>query len=335
MSESSYWELSLQLTDEMKEMFDSISEVASISFECSGILAFSLDEPMVDELMGEKSYSGGNLPEDFSNQIVEQVENEDPIRVFYFHGDGAEVNVRSFLEYLENHFEGVDGKIVQKESEDWNQSWREHYSPITVSSNLEIVPSWMKDSHQSGAIHQIYIYPGQGFGTGDHQTTYLCLKIMDELIEQGSGDIFRQGGVLDFGSGSGILGIAAMKTLSGISVDFYDIDQEAMDNCQENIDLNFKQSAYKNVRLLLPPDVSKIEENPNYGLIFANILIDVLLDKRDYLENAVVKEGYLILSGILREQGNEIIEAYSSTGQLKLIDKKAEGDWMALAFQRI
>lgn len=335
MSESTYWELKVQLSDQMLEVFDDVQEVASQSFSCGGILAFSLDEPAVDQLMGDRSYSGGNLPEDFSDKIVTQVEESDPGRIFYFYGEGSEGNARAFLEYLESHFVGVDAVLEYKAVEDWNQTWREHYAPIIISDSLEIIPSWMKEDHQTKASYPVYIYPGQGFGTGDHQTTFLCLKILDELILNNKIKKEESCNTLDFGCGSGILGLAVLKMISASNVDFFDIDDEALDNSQENIKLNFDGKIFERLKLISPREEHLIENPGRYKLVFANILADVLLAKRDYLVDSLVGDGYLILSGLLNEQKDLILDAYLCKEQLDLVDVKSKGDWMAIVFRKI
>jgi ribosomal protein L11 methyltransferase len=289
-------------------------------FDTIGIEEFSLNESEVDEILGERSYSGGDLPLEVLKEVEEKVLGG-PInyRFFFAHQKNAE----EFMLFVKNECL-CESQIEENKSEDWNANWKKHYSPIQVNESLEIVPSWEKD-HKALSNQQIYIYPGMGFGTGSHETTFLCLKFFTEDVLK-----TKITNCLDFGSGSGILGLSVFKFFPEASVDFYDIDPEANKNCYQNAEINNLQD--KSFRLLLPEFRQKLGKN--YDLVFANILESILLHEKDSLISHTKPGGFLILSGLLRHQALAVVESYSVEG-MKLIRQQEKGDWVALLFNRV
>jgi ribosomal protein L11 methyltransferase len=134
---------------------------------------------------------------------------------------------------------------------------------------------------------------------------------------------------LDFGSGSGILGICALSLNQTARVDFYDIDPEANKNCYENILIN--QLDQRLYRLLLPEFRSSLLNQ--YQLIFANILEGVLLTEKQNLFKHLAPNGHLIISGLLNHQVSGVIEAYLEQG-LTLVKEVHKGDWGAVLFRK-
>lgn len=281
-----------------------------------GIEEFSLSEAEVDAILGERAYSGGDIPE----TVLDEVENTvlgRPANYRFFFGQSKEAE--QFKIHCQNH---VLAEVQCEEhiSQDWNAEWKKHYAPILVNDSFEIIPSWMTD-YKSKTKNKIYIYPGQGFGTGSHETTFLCLKLLTEELD------FPLESVLDFGSGSGILGLATFKLFPDVQVDFYDIDPEANKNCYQNAEINkLENFAF---RLLLPEVREKLK--PQYDLVFANILESILMMEKNYLVNVIRPNGGLILSGLLRHQVPGIIQAYAAMG-MTLKRQLEKGDWAALYF---
>lgn len=284
-----------------------------------GIEEFSLDEPEVDELLGERSYSGGDLPQEVIDEVETTVLKRPGNFRFYF--DDQE-NAEAFLSFVKKECL-CESQLEEKESSDWNAEWKKHYAPIMVNDFLEIVPSWTTD-YESKAREQIKIYPGMGFGTGSHETTFLCLKLFTENV---LGKKIEN--VLDFGSGSGILGLSVFKFYPEARVDFYDIDPEANKNCYQNAEIN--QLEDMPFRLLLPEVREKLHQE--YDVVFANILESILLMEKSALIAHTRPGGTLILSGLLKYQAQNIIDAYSAAG-MELVQHLEKGDWAALLFHR-
>ncbi len=321
---TSYFEVQVQYPLQYEELINDMGLMAMEEFGCGGIEEFSLDEPQVDEILGERSYSGGDLP----LSVLEEVEavtlnSESQMYNYFFYGEEALRQAKSFLEFLELNFPQASMALNEKEEQDWNAEWKKHYSPIFINSNLEIVPSFY-ENYTSKSKNQLIIEPGMGFGTGSHETTFLCLKLFCDNVSKTNLK------VLDFGSGSGILGLAAAKLNQSTSVDLFDIDPEAMKNAQVNLSINHLNNL--DIRFLLPENRNQFLEN--YELVFANILLPVLKEERESLIKLTQDQGYLILSGILNEQAQELKDYFLATGQLILIEQASLNDWSAQIYQK-
>lgn len=313
-----FWTVTLFHLQLTRPHLDELEAIAIKGFGAMGVEEYSLSEPEVDALLGERSYSGGDLPQEVLDEVDSHMgERPNNYRFFFESEDSA----KAFISEVEQRHL-CESQLEACPQEDWNAEWKKHYSPIKVNELLEVIPSWKTD-YRSTSQKQVFIHPGMGFGTGSHETTFLCLKIFTKLLDK---DI---GTVLDFGSGSGILGLASLLFFPNAKVDFYDIDLEANKNCYHNAEINKLDG--KAFRLLLP----EVREylNPSYDLIFANILESILQEEREFLAKHLSSQGQLILSGLLRHQLSGIITAYEAFG-LKLVEKIEKGDWGALHFVR-
>ncbi len=312
-----FWIVNLFHIQPSPELWAEIQDQATHSFESLGIEEFSMNEAEVDAILGERSYSGGDLPQEVLDEVEEKVLGRPATYRFFF---GEKNHAEGFSREMKKI---VLGEITTEECEnqDWNAEWKKHYSPIRVNDQIEIIPSWLKP-FSSHSKQVIYINPGMGFGTGSHETTFLCLKLFtDHLLHK------KIDTVLDFGSGSGILGLAALKFFPEAKTDFYDIDPEANKNCYQNSEINELQN--KHFRLLLPEVRDRLL--PKYNLLFANILEGILIEEIDYLTTHLTPDGAMILSGLLRHQLDGIIFEYEAKG-MKLIKREEKGDWGALLF---
>jgi ribosomal protein L11 methyltransferase len=296
-----------------------LERAAIEDFGATGIEEFSLTEAEVDHLLGERAYSGGDIPESVLDEVEAKVSEHPSTLRFFFE---AEEPSKKFQAYCQKQFLG-EIFLEELSSKDWNAEWKKHYSPIKVNKVLEIVPSWQTE-HVSDCQFQLKIYPGMGFGTGSHETTWLCLKFLTEINQ------LKGTNVLDFGSGSGILGLAALKLKPTFNVDFYDIDPEANRNCFHNAELNHLQDL--NFRLLLPQVRNMLL--PSYDLIFANILQNILIEESHFLTQRLAPHGKLILSGLLKHQCQSVIDAYEKLG-MKLFKHEIKGDWAALWLEKV
>jgi ribosomal protein L11 methyltransferase len=296
-----------------------VESLAMQEYDCLGIEEFSMNEEEVDALLGERSYSGGDLPSELINEVDAKMLASPCHYRFFF----------SLQEKAQGFFETMKPKILaemqieSQDSQDWNAEWKKHYDRIWVNHKIEVIPSWLKEISPKSE-KQLYIYPGMGFGTGSHETTYLCLKLFSENL-----DAIDFADCLDFGSGSGILGICALSLNQTARVDFYDIDPEANKNCYENVLIN--QLDQRLYRLLLPEFRSSLLNQ--YQLIFANILEGVLLSEKQNLFKHLSPNGHLIISGLLTHQVSGVIEAYLEQG-LTLVKQVHKGDWGAVLFRK-
>ena len=210
--------------------------------------------------------------------------------------------------------------------QNWMEAWKQHYKPIAIGERLAIVPAWM-ESPDADRI-AIKIDPGMAFGTGTHPTTQLCLELMEKAIGEIrlSNPEFR---VIDVGCGSGILSIAALK-LGARSALGVDIDAGSIVNARENANTNHIGDEL----IMGIGSVQEILEGrfafSQAPLVVANILAPVIIRLfATGLADLVEENGAIILSGILQEQAQSVIEAAQAKG-LKIKERKQMGDWVAL-----
>lgn len=314
---NTFWVVTLFHAEMRAEDWVSLQDISESEFGAMGTEEFSLDEAEVDRILGDRSYSGGDLPVDVLDEVESVVKSGRVTVRFFFE---TEDSAKGFHRELSQKILG-ESQIEECPVEDWNAEWKKHYSPIVVNEKLTVVPSWLQD-FKPGAGERLFINPGMGFGTGSHETTFLCLKLFTEDVST----ILKN--VLDFGSGSGILGLAALKLYPECRVDFYDIDAEANENCFQNADLNGLGD--RQFRLLLPEVRDLLQAE--YEVVFANILENILMEERDQLISFVRPGGALILSGLLKHQAKAVITSYSSS--LTFVKELNKGDWSALLFRR-
>lgn len=215
-------------------------------------------------------------------------------------------------------------QVRSMEEQDWANTWKQHYQVQRIGERIVIVPSWLDYTPQAGDV-VLHLDPGMAFGTGLHPTTRLCLHLLEQHIQPGQR-------VLDVGTGSGILAIAAAK-LGAASVLALDNDPVAVDVCQTNVERNQQPSSINVLLGSLGIDPCPPELTAPFDLIVANIIADVLIVLAPELAAALAPGGTIISSGIIYERDSEVALALASAG-LHLRTRNSEGDWVALVHQR-
>jgi ribosomal protein L11 methyltransferase len=208
--------------------------------------------------------------------------------------------------------------------EDWMASWKQHYRPIQVGKRLLILPAWLQDP--DGKRIAVKIDPSMAFGTGTHPTTQLCMEVLEKTVQPGEP-------VIDVGCGSGILSIAAVK-LGASRALAVDIDNAAIVSTKENGEAN---GVLEKIETGLG-SVAEIRAGrfsfQHAPLVLANILAPIIIRLfGDGLADLVQPGGQLILSGILADQAQGVIDAAEARG-LKKLDLYQIGDWVAILLLR-
>lgn len=222
-----------------------------------------------------------------------------------FRKDPGEVRsiIDLFLHNLKDIFPEVKSfnlKIDRIENQDWSITWRRFFRPDRITQRLMVIPAW-EPVPSSLTSHILRIDPGPAFGTGQHSTTRMCLQAMEKAC-------FRDPWtMLDIGTGSGILAIYGAK-IGARRVVAIDIDPEAIRWAERNIDLND-----------LPIEI-ELSSRPvadwreSFSLITANLILGAILELCPCFPPVLTSEGWLILSGILRDQVKEVIDRLSEYG---------------------
>ena len=203
-------------------------------------------------------------------------------------------------------------KLEQLEDKDWEREWMDNFHPMKFGERLWICPSW-REVPEPNAVN-VMLDPGLAFGTGTHPTTALCLTWLDGLDLKGKT-------VVDFGCGSGILSLAALK-LGAKKVIGIDIDPQALQASLENAKRN---QCEDRLELFLP------KEQPQFkaDVVVANILAGPLRELAPVIIEYVASKGVLALSGVLEEQAEQLQSIYGEFCQMDPI--KVQEEWVRLS----
>ncbi|WP_341877426.1 50S ribosomal protein L11 methyltransferase [Defluviitalea saccharophila] len=201
--------------------------------------------------------------------------------------------------------------------EEWANSWKKYYKPLKIGKNILIKPSWEEYTPRDDDEVIIEMDPGMAFGTGTHETTSMCLELIEKYIAKG--DV-----VFDIGCGSGILGIASAK-LGASSVIGVDLDANAVKVAKNNVNSNNVQHIMKLYEGNL---LDVIDQKAD--IVVANIIADVIIELSQSVLEFLKTNGLFIASGIIRERLQDVKEAMDKNG-LDIIDLYEKGSWCALA----
>ena len=238
--------------------------------------------------------------------------------------------LRSRLEALRNTMDIGSGRIEESvtREEDWINNWKDYFHSFRVDDIL-IRPSWESDKTEAGdAAMVLEIDPGTAFGTGAHESTQLAIRALRKYLK--SGDSF-----LDIGTGSGILGIIALK--SGASEVFgTDLDPNTLPAIEENLEANGLSDSHF-VRVLGniadDPAVQEAAGFVHYDVVAANIIAEILSEITPRVPAHLKEGGYYITSGILEGHEDIVIDAAEKAG-LRVTEINRLGEWMSIVFRK-
>lgn len=209
--------------------------------------------------------------------------------------------------------------IVMENDEGWKDNWKEFFKPAKISNSIVVKPSWENYSQNEGEL-VIELDPGMAFGTGTHETTSLCVKMMEEYMKPGDS-------VLDVGCGSGILSIAA-ALLGSTKVLGVEIDPVAVEIAKENLILN----RVDNVAKAQFGDLTKgIDFKAN--LVVANLMADLVIMLSKDVAKHLLPDGIYISSGILVEKEVKVADEIRACG-FKILEVKEDGMWCCIVAQK-
>lgn len=205
------------------------------------------------------------------------------------------------------------------EDQDWAETWKQYFHTIRVGKRIVIKPSWEKFEPEQGD-KVIEIDPGMAFGTGYHPTTQLCLKLLEKYMRP-------RATVVDFGTGSGILALAAARLKASLVIAF-DMDSVAVQAARENVVRNDLQEVIEVHQTDNPKFI-----NLRVDIVVANLIADIIIANANAMSNLLRPGGVLITSGIIRERQIEVEQALRNVG-FDIIETPHEGEWVAIAAHR-
>lgn len=318
MAQSLTYELKLFFASEHLDTWSAVKPRLMTWLMSEGVESFV--EGVVDDLYVDHRYDQSE--EDFYDELGG---NNSPLIIYDYNLE--------FLEELKakavHAFEHLTAEISSFDTQVWKEGWKESFKPI-YTHKFSVFPPWERVEEDPQKF-QIIIDPGMAFGTGQHATTQLCLKMLESfehmLSVAGSPFLWKGKSVLDVGTGTGVLSLAASK-LGASRIVATDIDHNAVEACKENagvneVDLYCEQSSV--------PQSFLEESGEKADVVIANILFVVLEKIIPQLAQACANGGAVLLSGVLVEQTAEMIRLAEGEG-LKLLSHQKDRGWSGLLF---
>ncbi len=216
----------------------------------------------------------------------------------------------------------------ETEDKDWINNWKQYFKPFTVDHIL-IKPTWEEIPPEHKDKLLIQIDPGTAFGTGMHETTQLCIRQLEKRVKKGEQ-------VLDVGTGSGILGIAALKLGAG-HVRGTDLDENAITAVGENLASNQISPEQFEVIQGNIIDDKRIQDWAGYeayDLVTANILADVIIPLVDVIPAHLKKGGYFITSGIINMKEEAVKAAFAANSAFEVEEITYQGEWVSITARK-
>ena len=264
---------------------------------------------------------------DYVDDSVVELKNEQPrVKVFMEESEESRAKTEELKECIsalkKNVAEGMFGEgadfgtleitIDINDDTEWKDRWKEYFKPAKISESIVVKPTWEEYEKKDGEL-VIEIDPGMAFGTGTHETTSMCVKMMEKYMK-------NDDNVLDVGCGSGILSIAG-ALLGAEDILGVDIDPVAVEVSQENIELNKVDDRVK-------VQYGDLTKGIDYraDMIVANLMADILLILTPDVAKHLKKDGIYILSGILLEKEQLIVKCLEENG-FEVIEVMEDGDW--------
>ena len=252
------------------------------------------------------------------------------IRAYFPDTDDIDARVAEISTFLSDLAGQHPGFVFSKpavstvRTEDWSNSWKANFKSLRVGRRLLIVPSW-EEARPGPDDIVLHLDPGMAFGTGGHETTRLYLELLERIMDEMPTLISPS--VLDLGTGSGILAMAAVQLGAG-RVCAADIDPQAVEVARENLAAN---GLAEQVEFSTTPLESM---TANYDVILANILAEELVRLAPHLNERLTPGGMLVLSGILAEKESLVRNGFAPY-PLNYLETHLEGEWVALLYRKV
>ena len=265
--------------------------------------------------------------DDAENQdLLEPLPGETPlwnkviVTGIYAQEDDETIDVAALETFIRTQLPTEPMRSEFLEDQEWERTWMDAYEPIQIAEKYWIVPEWM-EAPEADAVN-IKLDPGLAFGTGNHASTFLCLQWL------GKTDV-KDKIVIDYGCGSGILGVAALL-LGAKKVYATDIDPQAVLATQQNAELN---GVLENLYVGLPEEFNTEFKDKQADILVANILAGPLMSLAEEFSTLIKSEGEFALAGVIEEQVADVSSVYSEFFDIVEVEKRDE-TWCRISGSR-
>lgn len=300
------------------------SEVVSGVLFNEGITCFSVDDPRDLADLLENQY----VPVDYVEDGLLRQDGDVLVKVYLAQNEQGRIQREGILAGIEklktekyDWLGSLEVEFAVSDEKDWENNWKQYFHPLPIGDRFLVVPSWEKAEEEGRVV--IEIDPASSFGTGRHETTYLCLEALEKLSPENKN-------ILDMGCGSGILGIGA-ALLGASHIDAVDIDMVASRIAEENAEKN-KVAEQMDVfcgNVLSDSDFWNFFAQKKYNVILANIVADIISDMLPLFDACLADDGRLVCSGIISPRKEFVLEALDKNGFV-VEELKEKNDWVAI-----
>jgi len=299
-----------------------------VSIETSEQAGDIISSVLVDAGAAGVQIEGGSIPDAKGDEYGEVPVCEQSFKVSAYYGETGFSDTLSFIKdrinFVKNNSDISLGllslSINEVEDKDWTENFKKHFTTFRAAGNIVIKPTWEEYSAKPDDI-VIEMDPGMAFGSGVHETTKMCLELMQKYIPEN-----KKWSVLDVGCGSGILGIACAK-LGADNVTALDYDNVSVEVTKQNAERNGVNIAAAQSDLLQNADEFK------YDIVLANIIADIIIrlnrDASDFMNDDAV----YIVSGIIEDRLSDVKSSLKQNG-FEILETKSMADWRALAARK-
>ena len=309
-------------------------EQVTAMFMSKGIDSVSITDPAdMEDILNKKNEYDWDYVDD---QLKEDLEREPSISAYFEDTPENREKIQELkiavMMLKSKELEGLYGwdvdfgrlyaEAVTVDDEDWKDKWKENFKPSKITKRIVVKPTWEEYIAGDGEI-VLQIDPGMAFGTGTHETTSLCLRLMEKYLS----DFPENKKVLDIGCGSGILSIDAALLGAG-EVMAVEIDKDAVSVAAENVKLN---GVLNNVSVVQGDLTKGIDFKAD--IIVANLMADLVMVLAESAANHMEDGGIFISSGILTEKKETVSEAIRNAG-FEILEIEEDGEWCAIVARR-
>jgi ribosomal protein L11 methyltransferase len=255
--------------------------------------------------------------------------NREVVKAYYpfdDHWENRIASLKTYVDSLSGLFPELEEIRVSSELEvdhNWGEEWKKYFKPLRVSKNIVIKPTWERYT-PAGRDIIVEIDPGMAFGTGQHPSTRMCLEAIENILLKDREPMPKR--VLDVGTGTGILGISCAK-MGAEKVLCVDNDKKAAEIAQENVAINQVGDRVH----VIDCDLNAIHER--FNLIVANLTANILIKNRAHLASLLEDHGYLIISGII-DQNRQDIESHFLASPFGLENMITEKEWLCYVLRK-